>query len=166
MTDTAQAVQGPPVVKAVYPTVSTPTQQQAPVSGSGSYSTGGLLTFLLASAAVITLAYLASRLLGNWQVGHARGRRIRVVEGVALGRDHRLLLVAVGKEALVVGTSPNGVNLVHHVADENHARELLGAPAQEAVAADSVLPVGEESIRASLSRMRSALMKSGERSNA
>jgi len=74
-------------------------------------SAGGLLTFLLASAAVIALAALASRWLGAWHNRPDRGRRMKVLEGVPMGKERSLLLVAVGKEVLVVGASPGGVNL-------------------------------------------------------
>lgn len=86
-----------------------------------------LLTFLLASLAVIGLTWAASRMVGRWQVTQTRGRRMRVLEGVPVGKDRSLLLVAVGKEVLVVGTSPQGVQLVHQVADEQAAAELLTA---------------------------------------
>lgn len=85
----------------------------------------GLWLFLLASLLVIALTYAAVRLVGKWQVTATRGRRLRVLEGVPLGRDRSLLLVAVGKELLVVGSSPQGVQLVYQITDPETRSALL-----------------------------------------
>lgn len=119
----------------------------------------GLLTFLLASIAVIGLTYYASRLLGNWQAMQTRGRRLRVLEGVPIGKDRHLLLVAVGKEVLVVGASGGNVSLVHRVDDPTAAAEFLAQ--QAGPAKDPTLAVVEEQIQANLGRMRSLLNRTG-----
>ncbi len=128
----------------------------------------GMLTFVLASVAVIALAWVASRMLSNWQSVQSRGRRLRVLEGVAVGKDRSLMLVAVGKEVLVVGASQQGINLVHKVEDPVAAQELLAQAPAEAEAAAAVgpgLPALEESVKAHLDRMRSMLSRQGRQGN-
>lgn len=125
----------------------------------------GLLTFLLASLAVIGLTFYASRLIGNWQVLQNRGRRLRVLEGVAIGRDRQLLLVQVGKEVLVLGSSGNGVNLVHRIEDAQAAADLLAQPEPE-VGRTGVPASLEGAIRGHLDRMKTTMARSGGRSDA
>lgn len=128
-------------------------------------STAGssLLTFILASIAVIALAYVASRLLGNWQSVQTKGRRLRVLEGVPIGKDRSIYLVAVGKEVLVLGSSPSGVNLVHKVEDESLLPDLLSDSAETGRPQDS--SGLEENIRGHLDRMRSLLVRAGGGTN-
>ncbi len=85
----------------------------------------GLLLYLLMSAGVILLAYAAMRYLALWQHGRMQGRRMRILEVLPVGRDRQLLLIAVGQEVLLVGTSPGGTHLVHRVADPAAVAELL-----------------------------------------
>lgn len=121
----------------------------------------GILTFLTASVTVIALTYFASRWLSSWQSVQRNGRRLRLLDGMQIARDRNLLVVAVGKDVLVLGTSSNGVNLLYRL-DEAAADEMLS---------DSVSQVGsemgrtqiEQSVRASLDRLRSLLDRSGDR---
>ncbi len=130
---------------------------------------GGLIMFLLASLAVIGLAFMVTRLMARWQGFQNRGRRLRVLEGVPIGKDRALLLVAVGKEVLVVGSSDGGVHLVHKV-EEPEA--LLGENWEQVTAAveprvpDVSLAGLESSIRGHLDKMRGLLNKPGGDSNA
>jgi flagellar biosynthetic protein FliO len=127
----------------------------------------GLWVFLAMSALVIVLAYASLRFLGNWQMRQTKGRRLRVLEGVPIGRDRHLLLVAVGKEVLVLGSSPGGVNLVHRVADAEGATLLAEqeSPGMPGVAGRPLSQGGqmpttpEAAIRASLGKIRSLLKK-------
>jgi len=129
--------------------------------GTGGSSYGeGLWLFLLASLLVIGLTYAAVRLVGNWQISTTRGRRLRVLEGVPLGRDRSLLLVAVGQELLVVGSSPQGVQLVHRISDPAAAAALLEQPpAQESVGDSPSDP--DSRIRQQLDTMRELLSRRG-----
>lgn len=118
-------------------------------------TSGSLIYFLAASLLVIGLTYAASRTLGRWQTTHAKGRRLRVLEGLPVGRDRSLLLVAVGKELLVVGTGPGGITLVHQVTDPELAAEV-SKPGETSPGALPETPV-ERSIRANLERMQALL---------
>lgn len=141
----------------------------------------GLLTFLLASLLVIGLTYASSRFLARWQVQQTHGRRMKVLEGVPIGKDRTLVLVAVGNEVLVLGSSPAGLQLVHRVEDPATARQLLEAQPQEAGRSQAPALAGllgllrpadqggagaEQSIRESLGKMRSAVARSGGRGDA
>lgn len=131
-------------------------------------SGGNLALFLLASLVVVGLTYAASRFVGNWQHLQTRGRRLRVLEAVPMGKDRNLMLVAVGKEVLVVGASPAGVALVHQVTDPEAVAEMLAQrqpePAQAEVA--PVAQMAEKAIRDSVSRMRALLGRMGDRTDA
>lgn len=138
--------------------------ETAGVTGGGN---GGLVIFLVASLAVIGLALLFTRMMARWNVIQNRGRRLKVLEGVAIGKDRQLLLVAVGKEVLVVGSTDGGVSLVHKVEEP---AELLGENWEQAPELQVPEPVSlagiESSIRGSLDKMRGLLTKSGGGSNA
>jgi len=139
--------------------------ETAGLTGGG----GGLIMFLLASMAVIGLAFLSTRLMARWQGFQSRGRKLRVLEGVPIGKDRALLLVAVGKEVLVVGSSDGGVHLVHKV-EEPEA--LLGENWEQGPLPGEVQPPDlslsglESNIRGHLDRMRGLLNKPGGGSNA
>lgn len=125
-------------------------------------SPGALLTFVLAGLAVAVLAYVASRALGSWHSVQTRGKRLRVLEGVPVGKDRQLWLVAVGKEVLVVGASAGGVQLVHRV-EATEAAALLEREAEPAL-----VPISpsfaqlETSVRSSLERIRQRLSATRE----
>ncbi|MGE5672580.1 MAG: FliO/MopB family protein [Mycobacterium leprae] len=122
----------------------------------------GLLTFLLMSAVVIVLAFYTLRFWGGWQVRQSRGRKLRVLEAVAVGRDRQVVLVAVGKEVLVLGSSPQGLHLMHQVPEAEAADFLSQTPApDEETPADGVGGL-ENSIRSSLGKMRSLLKKDSD----
>lgn len=134
---------------------------------------GGLWLFLLASIVVIGLTYAASRAVGNWQQVQTRGRRLRVLEALNVGKDRNLMLVAVGKELLVVGASPTGIAVVHQVNDPEVVAELM-AQQPEATpisglaslaafgSVASVAPAAENAIRESVARMKALLGRQGE----
>jgi flagellar biogenesis protein FliO len=131
-------------------------------------SAAALIMFLLASLAVIALALLTTRGLSRWSAFQSRGRRLRVLEGVPVGRNRHLLLVAVGKEVLVVGSSEGGVTLVHTVPDPE---ALLGpdweqAPPPQESPVPSAMAGVESAVRAHLEKMRSLLRRPGGGSHA
>lgn len=122
----------------------------------------GLLTFLFAGCAVILMAYGASRLLVRFQVSSQQGRRMRLLEGLSLGRDRGLFLVAVGKQVMVVGSGPGGLQLIQAVTDQEMVKELL-EPGEPLPAA--AVPV-DQAIRANLERMRRLLAEKGGKPDA
>lgn len=141
------------------------TAPSDPAQGGDSSLGGGgsLAWFLVASVLVIGLALYVTRWLARWQFLQAKGRRMRILEGMAIGRDRQLLLVQVGKEVLLLGSAEGGVNLVHKVEDPEMVQECL----EETTASPAASFAGvESSIRANLDRMRGLLTKNGGRTNA
>jgi len=130
---------------------------------------GALVMFILASLAVIALALLVTRGLSRWSTLQFRGRRLRVLEGVPVGRNRYLLLVAVGKEVLVVGSAEGGITLLHTVPDPE---ALLGPdweqspPPPPSSPASSAVAGAEGAVRAHLEKMRSLLRRPGGGSHA
>lgn len=128
---------------------------------------GALITFILASLAVIALALLVTRGLSRWNLLQLRGRRLRVLEGVPVGRNRYLLLVAVGKEVLVVGSAEGGITLLHTVPDPE---ALLGEDWDQSPPpsspASSAMGGAESAVRAHLEKMRSLLRRPGGGSHA
>jgi flagellar biogenesis protein FliO len=122
---------------------------------------GSLLYFLIASLVVIFLTAGASRMVGRWQTVQTKGRRMRVLEGVSVGKDRSLLLVAVGQEVLVVGAGPAGIALVHRIEDPEAAAALSAPQAAEGLDTGSATNSVEESIRVNLARMQSLLNRKG-----
>lgn len=129
---------------------------------------GTLIMFLFASLAVIVLAVLVTRGLSQWTAFQTRGRRLRVLEGVPVGRNRHLLLVAVGKDVLLIGSAEGGITLVHTVPDPE---ALLGpgwdeAPQPQASPVPSVVAGAESAVRDHLEKMRSLLRRPGGGSHA
>lgn len=119
----------------------------------------GFVTFLLAGVLVALLAYGASRLLARWQLTKFNGRRMRVLEAMPIGKDRYLLLVAVGKELLILGSSEGGVQVVHQLPEDSVA-EILASADQPTPKRGPDLAAWEESVRGSLVRMRGLLARS------
>ncbi|MBP2017004.1 flagellar protein FliO/FliZ [Symbiobacterium terraclitae] len=127
-------------------------------------SSGGadsLLVFLLGSLLVIALAFVAVRWLAHWQYQFTRGRRMRVLEGLAVGRDRHLLLVQVGKEILLLGSADGSIRLIHRIDDPSVVAEWLAEPQQESGAASNSFAGLEGAVRANVDRMRSLLSRKG-----
>ena len=82
-----------------------------------------LLLFLL----IVVLAWVASRLLGR-QLAQRPGGLLQVRGTLSLGRDRSLLLVAVGDQVLLIGTTAQSITLVSDLAG-------AGLPAGAAAAA-------------------------------
>ncbi|MDF2627621.1 MAG: fliO [Symbiobacteriaceae bacterium] len=120
---------------------------------------GSLLYFLIASLVVILLTCGASRMVGRWQKVQGKGRRLRVLEGVSTGKDRSLLLVAVGKEVLVVADGPAGTTLVHRIEDPQAAEALCAPEADGPLAGAAADFPAERSIRANLERMQSLIAR-------
>lgn len=123
--------------------------------------TGQLLVYLLGSLLVIALAFVAVRWLARWQLQFTRGRRMRVLEGLAVGRDRHLLLVQVGQEILLLGSTDGSIRLIHRIDDPALVAEWLAEPQPEHTAASGGFAGLEVAVRAELDRMRSLLGRKG-----
>lgn len=120
-----------------------------------------LLVLLLGSILVIALAFVAVRWLAHWQYQFTRGRRMRVLEGLAVGRDRHLLLVQVGQEILLLGSTDGSIRLIHRIDDPSLVAEWLAEPQPEVGPASISFAGLEGAVRANLDRMRSLLSRKG-----
>lgn len=130
--------------------------QSTPVSGTGS-----LLVYLLASLLVIALAFVTVRWLARWQFQFTRGRRMRVLEGLAVGRDRHLLLVQVGQEILLLGSTEGSIRLIHRIDDPELVAEWLAESRPERDWGPTSFAGAEGAVRANLERMRALLARKG-----
>lgn len=91
-----------------------------------------LLGALLVIAAVLVLAYLATRYLAGGlrlHEGSFSSRRLKVKEQVTVGRDQKLLLVQVGKHHLLLGASAGKITCLREFTEEE-SQELDQAEVQ------------------------------------
>lgn len=80
-----------------------------------------LLGMLAAVAAVLVLAYLFTRFVGSRGfrgVARVRGRRLRLLEQMALGKDQQLAVVELGERCLLLGVTAAGVTLLAELTPE------------------------------------------------
>ncbi|MCG0237983.1 MAG: flagellar biosynthetic protein FliO [Firmicutes bacterium] len=89
---------------------------------------GEAALYLLLFGLVVSLAYLVPRLLGQGFGGVARGRRIRVVEVLPVGRDRALILVEVAGQYLLIGSGPQGLTCLATFADPDAIARLEAEP--------------------------------------
>lgn len=127
------------------------------------YGAEDLLIYLLGALLVIALAFFTVRWLARWQLQLARGRRMRVLEGLAVGRDRYLLLVQVGKEVLLVGSTEESIQLLHRIDDPELVAEWLAESPPERGSGPAGFAGAEAAVRANLERMRALLARKGGR---
>ena len=82
-----------------------------------------LVWALLVVAAVLALAYLATRFLGGRMGAGARLRRgrVTVLEQIPLGRDQKLLLVRMGGFLYLLGVTQGGITRLEKIPEEKLA---------------------------------------------
>jgi len=89
------------------------------VGGSGFSLAGGIFQMLASLAIVVGVIFLfrhfANRLLGGGMTGRTVPRYIRVVESRFLAPKKSLMLVEVGGEYLLLGSTGDGINLIKQV---------------------------------------------------
>jgi len=93
---------------------------------------GEAAVYLLLFALVVSLAYLVPRLLGPGLGAVGRGRRIRVVEVLPVGRDRALILVEVAGRYLLIGSGPQGLTCLATFADPDAIARLPAEPGPRA----------------------------------
>ena len=74
-----------------------------------------LLQAVLTVLSVLLLAYWFSRLLGKRWVQSSGTSNIKVIDGVQVGQDRRVLLIQVGEHNYLVGVSQAGIQLLAEV---------------------------------------------------
>ncbi|BAD41975.1 FliO/MopB family protein [Symbiobacterium thermophilum] len=137
------------------------TGTETPVQAWPGGGSGSLLLFLFSALLVIALAFVTVRWLARWQFHIARGRRMRVLEGLAVGRDRYLLLVQVGQEILLLGSAEGSIRLIHRIDDPELAAEWLAESPPEQGSRPTSFAGVEGAVRANLERMRELLARKG-----
>jgi flagellar biogenesis protein FliO len=78
---------------------------------------------------VIGMAYVTTRFVGSRLGGvQARGRHLRVIEQVVIGRDRSLLLVEVAGKVYLVGAAADSIRLLTTIRDPETVESMLEEP--------------------------------------
>ncbi len=82
-----------------------------------------LLKALLVTALVLVLAYWFTRYVAGHMAGglRVRGRRITVLEQVAVGKEEKLLLARLGDRLYFLAVTPGGVTTLRELTEEEAA---------------------------------------------
>ena len=84
-----------------------------------------LVGTLAVLAVVLMLAYLTTRLVGTRLAGRvtggSRGRHLKVVEQISVGKEAKLLLVKLEDHCLLLGVTQSGVTCLKELSQEEVA---------------------------------------------
>ncbi|AHF01571.1 flagellar assembly protein FliO [Thiomicrospira aerophila AL3] len=73
-----------------------------------------MLALVFVLLAIFALAWFIKRF---GQFGGLSDKQLRLVGQVAVGQREKLIVVAVGKEQLLIGVTPSQINLIHRLAE-------------------------------------------------
>lgn len=80
---------------------------------------------------VLGLAYLSTRFIGSRLGGlHVRGRHLRMIEQVVVGRDRSLILIEVAGKVYLVGSTAESIRLLTTIKDPETIEAMLEVPEQ------------------------------------
>ena len=83
-----------------------------------------ILSTIAALAAVLLLAYISLKWMGQKLPSQNETRHIKVVDRMVLGRDKYLLLVKVAEKTVLVGISNNSVDKICDIDDPDAVLEV------------------------------------------
>lgn len=72
----------------------------------------GVLYFIFMSAVILGAAYCVTKYLARKGLGQANNKNLKIVETVHLGVDKSLLLVKVGEQYLLLGSTQRNINFL------------------------------------------------------
>lgn len=72
----------------------------------------GIFYFLFMSAVILGAAYYATKYLARKGLSSANNKNLKIVETVPLGIDKSLLLVKVGEQYLLLGSTQKGITML------------------------------------------------------
>jgi len=78
----------------------------------------GILYFVFMSAVILSAAYFATKYIARKGLNRAHNKNLRVVETVPLGIDKTLLLVKIGEQYLLLGSTQKRITLLTEVKKE------------------------------------------------
>jgi flagellar protein FliO/FliZ len=83
----------------------------------------GILYFLFMTAVILIAAYYFTRYLSKKAFNNAANKNLRIVETVSLGIDKSLLLVKVGEQYFLLGSTQKGITLLSEMDPEKLTAE-------------------------------------------
>lgn len=87
----------------------------------------GILYFIFMSAVILGAAYFATRFLARKGLNSANNKNLKIVETVPLGIDKSLMLVKVGDQYLLLGSTQKGITMLTAVEKE---KLILGSKSE------------------------------------
>jgi len=79
----------------------------------------GILYFLFMSMVVLGAAYFATKFIAKKGRTSMGSKNLKIVETVSLGLDKSLILVKAGKQFLLLGSTPKGINFLAELEAES-----------------------------------------------
>lgn len=100
-----------------------------------------LLYFGFLFAVVVFLAWLTTRLVGTRMTGPTRGRPLRVLQHVPVGRERSILLLEVGGRIYMLGATAQQVTLLDAIDDPAAIQRIMaGLPPEGENPLGKILP--------------------------
>ena len=84
-------------------------------TGSAVY---GILYFLFMSAVILAAAYYVTKYLSRKGLKQGKNKNLKIVESAALGIDKSLLLVKVGEQYLLLGSTQKNISMLAEIDKE------------------------------------------------
>jgi len=78
----------------------------------------GILYFVFMSAIILGAAYFATRFIAGKGFSASNNKNMKVVESISLGIDKTLLLVKVGEQYLLLGSTQKNISLLTTIEQE------------------------------------------------
>lgn len=78
----------------------------------------GILYFLFMSAIILAAAYYVTKYLSKKSLNHGKNKNLKIVETAAIGIDKNLILVKVGEQYLLLGSTQRNISLLSVIDQE------------------------------------------------
>jgi flagellar protein FliO/FliZ len=78
----------------------------------------GILYFLFMSAIILAAAYYVTKYLSKKGLNHGKNKNLKIIETAAIGIDKNLLLVKVGEQYLLLGSTQRNISLLSAIDQE------------------------------------------------
>lgn len=131
-------------------------------SSVASGTTYGILYFLFMSAVILGAAYYVTRFLARKGLHPAKNKYLRIVETVPLGIDRSLLLVKVGEQYLLLGSTQKNISMLAQIEQDKltgvNTGEMYGGSEDESF--ESYMSnIGNEHSKAGMNSVKHNLNK-------
>jgi len=81
----------------------------------------GILYFLFMTAVILAAAYYVTKFLSKRGLNHGKNKNLKIIETAALGIDKNLILVKVGEQYLLLGSTQRNISLLSIIDQEKLA---------------------------------------------